>query len=247
MARKFNDATVAFAMLAYPYVSNMMLADYIGCSVPWLEKLAHKHGIKKANLIFTLANGEFQDFDLTNKRYGSIEVINKTNQKDKNNVLWECKCDCGLVFKARSSLLRKGIITQCRQCRYGDRKNNLVAMENGEKWYMNKLKYEAFKRGIEYKTNTEECVGLYRRQNGKCALSGIDITLPYQIKKQKKGTGSIDRINSNGCYEINNIQWLHKDINLMKGSHSDQYFVELCCAVADHYRNSLINEQPTTS
>ena len=33
-------------------------------------------------------------------------------------------------------------------------------------------------------------------------------------------------------YHLNNIQWVHKDINFMKGNLNNEYFIELCKKVA---------------
>ena len=39
---------------------------------------------------------------------------------------------------------------------------------------------------------------------------------------------SVDRIDSSKGYIIDNIRWIHKDINVMKNSFSDEYFTYLC-------------------
>ena len=41
-------------------------------------------------------------------------------------------------------------------------------------------------------------------------------------------TASLDRIDSDGAYTIDNVQWIHKDINVMKNSFSEEYFMYLC-------------------
>lgn len=45
-------------------------------------------------------------------------------------------------------------------------------------------------------------------------------------------TASLDRIDSSSGYGLENIQWLHKDINIMKNVHSQDYFLSLCKKVA---------------
>ena len=37
---------------------------------------------------------------------------------------------------------------------------------------------------------------------------------------------SLDRIDSSKGYEENNVQWVHKDINLMKNKYDNKYFIE---------------------
>lgn len=56
---------------------------------------------------------------------------------------------------------------------------------------------------------------------------------------KKSGNASLDRIDSNMDYQEENVQWLHKDINMMKQQFDQDYFIQMCCAVADHYRNNL--------
>ena len=48
---------------------------------------------------------------------------------------------------------------------------------------------------------------------------------------------SIDRIDSFKGYEKDNIQLVDKRINMMKGSLSNEEFIELCTKVADFNRN----------
>ena len=48
---------------------------------------------------------------------------------------------------------------------------------------------------------------------------------------------SIDRIDSNIGYELGNIQWVDKRINMMKGSLSNGEFINLCTLVADYNKS----------
>jgi hypothetical protein len=62
----------------------------------------------------------------------------------------------------------------------------------------------------------EEAWNLFNKQNGKCALSGIDLKFCQSIREIKDTTASLDRIDSNKGYTIDNVQWVHKTANLMK-------------------------------
>ena len=66
----------------------------------------------------------------------------------------------------------------------------------------------------------------FQEQGGKCALTGIPLTF------HPERTASLDRIDNELGYERGNIQWLHKDINWMKGTFSPERFIELCRLVA---------------
>ena len=64
----------------------------------------------------------------------------------------------------------------------------------------------------------------------QCALSGLPIKLPDRYKQTF--TASIDRIDSSKGYVKGNVQWVHKDINMMKRNLNQARFVEFCLAVA---------------
>jgi hypothetical protein len=73
-------------------------------------------------------------------------------------------------------------------------------------------------------------------QNGRCALSGLEIVLIRSHHKQKgiKNSASLDRIDSKYGYISGNCQWVHKDINIMKRSFNQIHFIQMCNAVSGH-------------
>ena len=84
---------------------------------------------------------------------------------------------------------------------------------------------------MELSITIEDAWNKYLQQNGKCALSGVDIMLRGQemgISSKyvhKKTTASLDRIDSSLGYTIDNIQWIHKDLNQMKSDRSMETFL----------------------
>ena len=50
------------------------------------------------------------------------------------------------------------------------------------------------------------------------------------------GTASLDRKNSSLDYTKDNIQWVHKDVNYMKMSLSEKYFIKLCKLIARRFQ-----------
>jgi hypothetical protein len=63
-----------------------------------------------------------------------------------------------------------------------------------------------------------------------CSLSGQPLT----IGMNRYNTASIDRIDSSKGYIEGNIQWVHKDINFMKRTYSQEYFVQMCKLVSNN-------------
>lgn len=51
--------------------------------------------------------------DLTNKRFGRLVVVRKTNKMSGNNRVWECLCDCGETTHVAASNLQQGWTTSC--------------------------------------------------------------------------------------------------------------------------------------
>jgi hypothetical protein len=47
-------------------------------------------------------------------------------------------------------------------------------------------------------------------------------------------TASIDRINSDFCYEKNNVWFVHKHINLMKYNFDINYFLKMCKFISEN-------------
>lgn len=56
---------------------------------------------------------------------------------------------------------------------------------------------------------------LFLKQDRKCALSGEPIQFSSKVHKFDR-TDSMDRIDSSKGYTRENVQWLHKHVNLMK-------------------------------
>ncbi|MBU2060475.1 MAG: hypothetical protein KKH44_01330 [Bacteroidetes bacterium] len=68
----------------------------------------------------------------------------------------------------------------------------------------------------------------FLENNGCCRYTGIPLKLPIVHKTWIGGTASLDRIDSNKKYVVNNIQWIHKDLNDMKWEFSHCYFLLMC-------------------
>lgn len=124
----------------------------------------------------------------------------------------------------------------CKSCRTAIANKSLlrnVKKENNKQWKGYKdipfnwfSKY--FLRGKKKRTGTiniEQVYELWIKQNKKCALSNLDINF---YDDGNGHTCSIDRIDSNKEYDLENIQLVHKDVNLMKNKFNQDYFIDIC-------------------
>jgi len=83
------------------------------------------------------------------------------------------------------------------------------------------------RRNLKFEIDKEYVWELFENQNGKCALSGIDIVLDVGSRKREQ-TASLDRIDSSKGYIKGNVQWVHKDVNSMKMDYTEDYFIDMC-------------------
>jgi hypothetical protein len=97
-----------------------------------------------------------------------------------------------------------------------------------------KLKKEQKNRGYSICVDIKYVWNLYLQQNKKCALSGLPIEFAIANKKSSETTASLDRINSTKGYVEGNIQWVHKNINIMKNVYEQNYFIFLCKLIAEN-------------
>ena len=79
----------------------------------------------------------------------------------------------------------------------------------------------------------EFLLGLLAAQQGRCALSGDELTFKKTNKQYKKTmtNASIDRINSGIHYTKDNIRLVTAQVNYMKHAMTDDEFYRLCQAI----------------
>lgn len=102
---------------------------------------------------------------------------------------------------------------------------------SGTKW--SGIKGSARHRNIVFDINIEYAHDLIEKQNYKCNLSGLYI----QLNKRGLSNASLDRIDSAKGYIEGNVQWLHKDINKMKSTFSQNQFLEYCRIITENNKS----------
>ena len=141
-----------------------------------------------------------------------------------------CKCKCGKEIRCKKTLINSGRKKSCG-CMI---KESEFVSKHIMRMYWVAIIANAKIRNIKFKITPEDLDTQINKQNFKCALSGLDITLPNSSDEFliKRGwTASLDRIDSNKPYMKNNIQFVHKDINKMKMDLEESIFLEYCKAI----------------
>jgi hypothetical protein len=127
----------------------------------------------------------------------------------------------------------------CHKCSRRDNNNCHRGWHRGIRisWF-NKCKACAETRGLEFSITIDDVADLYEKQGRRCSLTGWEISFPDWGLNHESHV-SIDRIDSKGGYTTDNIQLVHKSVNMMKQNYSQQFFIEVCCAVSQNMAGAL--------
>lgn len=194
-----------------------------------LKEIAKECGVKSGCVIkFWLIKfgiklrGKYRGIDLTGKRFGKLFIV-KEFKYEENDPRWRikrwiCQCDCGNTKTLITERLTNGTSLCC-----GCTTHTKCGDISGE--HFARIKNQAKIRNFEFNITIEQIWDLFLKQNKKCALSGVKIILERRTRKIKpNNTASLDRIDSNKGYTIDNVQWIHKDLNQMKMDMSESEF-----------------------
>ena len=96
--------------------------------------------------------------------------------------------------------------------------------------FLHRCRKGAKERNIEWLLTKEVLDSIMEEQGFRCNLSGRELTYGYIPLGDI--SASIDRVDSSKPYVEDNIQILHKHVNLAKQSYSQNYFILLCKEVA---------------
>ena len=188
--------------------------------------------------------------DKTGFTNGYLVVKELAGRNKHSQVIWKCMCNaCGRedVYVV-SGDLKRNISCGCSRNNLNKLSDHPHHQQNNKSPYwkgygeisgykFSKIIHTASRRNIEFNITIEEIWELFLKQNRTCALSGIK--LHFGKKGNELGTASLDRIDSDKGYLSGNVQWVHKHINSMKLNLEQDYFIELCCMVANTKRSLL--------
>lgn len=86
--------------------------------------------------------GKINAKNLTGQRFGSWTVLQKTDERQNDHILWLCMCDCGAQQKISTCNLTQGISTRCVTC----------SMKNNQSKGVKKIEKILIDNKIQYKT-----------------------------------------------------------------------------------------------
>jgi hypothetical protein len=173
-----------------------------------------------------------------NQIFGHLKLIKRIDSLGR----WECECICGkLVIRNAHSISTGKHVSSCG-CKRHELSRN--AGKNSKTWtgygdisgqFFASIKASAKLRKIPLNITIQDAWEQFLKQDRKCIYSGVELVFRQSVKlKDVEQTASLDRIDSSKPYEIGNIQWVHKIVNKMKYSFTEDYFLDLCNKVAEH-------------
>lgn len=186
-------------------------------------------------------------------KIGFLTIKYEIKEKGKK-LTWFCECDCGNKCTRQHTYLVSTYKKQDRTPSCGCRQYDALKGDKHTGWAgcgdlsgqyyasiqnraKQKKKSKNRENGIEFNVSIEYLWQLFLDQNAKCAISGLPITLSKSRKTKearKLQTASLDRIDCDKGYIEGNLQWVHRDINLMRNTMSMELFKKYCKNIVDY-------------
>jgi hypothetical protein len=190
---------------------------------PYAQKLATEAIAKKR---MEVARQEF----FAGKLFGGRTVISddiKTGVevgRSKNSEWYvQMQCECGKEEWVRINAIRQRKADLCVNCRsLRDRSPTFIGYKDMPGGIMSRIKNSSNARKHTKNTinfDAQYIYELFHSQNCKCKFTNMPLDW---------STASLDRIDSTRGYEMGNVQWVHKKVNLMKLDMTDTEFVNWC-------------------
>jgi hypothetical protein len=170
--------------------------------------------------------------DLTGMEFGHLIVLCRAPTTPSGHTMWLCReKETGIEKPVASTHLVRGSVKAFTVKIAGSDHHqwNGVGEISGNTW--NGILRGAKARKIEFSITKEYAWNLYLLQHRKCALSNEIIY--FGATNKSPSTASLDRIDSTKGYVEGNVQWLHKDVNIMKNRFTQERFLQLCKSIAE--------------
>ena len=170
----------------------------------------------------------------------SLDRIDSGRGYSKDNIQW--------VFKIINSMKREYpewyFLLICKLvCSPPDIQFDNQKIEYSDvSYYYNEIKnkhnhHKTRSKRFDFTITKDDVIELYDEQNGKCAYTNTPLVFRNKKNIHIKNVVSIDRTDSRLGYNRNNIQLVHKDVNIVKYTSSHTDFVELCSTITNFQEN----------
>jgi hypothetical protein len=210
-------------LVSKSHLSQRQIAKEIGCCQDTVRRLFKKFDIcPKTKLV-----------NLSEKKFNNWLVLSRDLEKT-NGTFWICRCLCGRVKSINAGSLVSGNTKQCKHC------SQWEGVGDFSKDHFSQICRSAKTRNLEMSLTMEDLWSLFLSQKKLCALTGVELKFARNKHVDNCQTASLDRIDSNLGYIYNNVQWIHKDLQTMKFTMSQEKFFTWCELVT-RYKNEKIS------
>jgi hypothetical protein len=184
--------------------------------------------------------GERNRKDITGQKHEFLVAIRPTSEKQHHKVIWEFLCtapNCGKTVKFTIGQWRAYSSCGCQHFQQREKHRGWKGHGGIPGAFWCSFRNSARKRHKLSEITIQDALKLFIAQGGKCALTGMPLTIaiPY---KGTATTAGIDRIDNNKGYVLGNVHWIHKTVNMMKGVLDLARFRELCQLVLTPIRDT---------
>lgn len=203
------------------------VAKHFGVSEACISKKLKEFGIRKT------AKDRY-----VGKSFGQLVVTKIKGYDQHSHAILECVCDCGKTVEVVNHALTSGNTKSCgcTARKVGQDHHLYKGYKSLTKQMWNSLEHGARKRNLEVGITMEYAWNLYEKQGRRCALSGEPIFFARTAKSRTQTTASLDRIDSSVGYIEGNVQWVHKNINVMKWDFTQEEFLKMCHKVVAYLK-----------
>lgn len=161
--------------------------------------------------------------------FGAWRVLGTEGFRTGRHIGILCECRCG-VTRVHQVCKLKSIPAPpvCRRC---------LDVSKRKSWpirYLGHIQRGARKRAKVCNLTCEDLERQREAQEDRCKYTGLVLTWSESKNGLPQATASLDRIDSALPYQPGNIQWVHKVVNNMKSTYTEEEFLQWCRAVTAH-------------
>ena len=180
-----------------------------------------------------------EKLQLAGKRFGKLIAVEPI-RKEKRYWIWKCKCDCGNETESNGSKLLLGRKKSCGCLLKREGRWNWSGYKDISGFFWRRILENAKSRQIPVSVSIQESWNVFEKQRKKCVLTGEPLSFSTK-NDEYDGNASLDRIDSSKGYIEGNIQWIHKDVNIMKWDMSVNDLIYWSQKISDHCKNIVVN------
>jgi len=209
--------------------------------------IKHYEDSGSKQLVSLLPNRSKQSIIARARLLGFNCQVNKNYSDEENKLIMEFYPTGGVeqLFKLLTRRSPQSIHSQASrlgikvsdelkiQLRNKNFRKSYKGTENIPGQYFSRLRTKSKERNMAYNVSNQYLEDLMKAQDFKCALSGVEISFPERKRGERQNfSASLDRIDSSKSYEEGNVQWVHKDVNIMKNDLDQDRFIDYCKKIA---------------